>query len=72
MYDAARVRQLLHQRAGASGVIEVNVGQEDVVDVLGLEVVLVECVEQQRHAEVGAGIDERGAALRDHQVTGIR
>ena len=51
--------------------IEVNVGQEHVVDVAGLEVVLSECIEQQGYAGIRAGIDKSGAATRHHQVTGI-
>ncbi len=51
--------------------IEVNVGQEDVVDVPGLEVALRERIEQQRHAGIRAGIDECGAAVGNHQVAGV-
>ena len=68
---ATRVRQRLHQQASASGVIEMDVGQEDVVDVAAIEIVLLQRVEQVRHAVVGAGVDEGRAAVGDHQVAGV-
>ena len=46
VYHAARIRQRLHQCPGAAGMVQVDVGQENVIDVTGFEVVLPERVEQ--------------------------
>ena len=50
-----------HQCAGAASVIQVHVGQQQVVDRLGRDAELGERGEQVRHREVSADIDERGA-----------
>ena len=66
-----RVRQALDERAGAAGMIEVDVGQEHPVDVRGLETAARERGEQQRHRESRARIDEGRAAAVDDQVAGV-
>ena len=46
-------------------------GKDDVVDVTNIEVLLLQRVEQQRHAVIYTGINERGSAALDNQVTRI-
>ena len=67
----AGVRQLLEQRAGAAGVVEVDVGEQHPVDRGARDALGVERREQVRHRERGAGIDERRAAAVDDQVAGV-
>jgi hypothetical protein len=43
--DAARVWQLLHQQTRTTGVIQMNVRQENVVHITGPEVLLPQAVE---------------------------
>ena len=45
MNDAARLGQALHEQTRTSGVIEMNVRQEDVFDVGNAEALLLEGVE---------------------------
>ena len=71
MQYGLRVGQLVHQQAGAAGMIEVYVCQENIVDRTRVEVLLAQRIEQQRHAGVGAGIDKRGAPVRDQQVARV-
>ena len=46
-------------------------GKDDVVDVTNIEVLLLQRVEQQRHAVIYTGINERGSAALNNQVTRI-
>ena len=69
--DAAGIRQVLHQQAGPAGMVEMNVRQENKVDVGDIEALLTQRIQQQRYGIVGAGIDERAAALFDDEVTGV-
>ena len=71
MHDTTGVRQVLHQQARTTGVVEVNVCQEYVVDVGDVKVVLLQRTEQQRDAVINPGVDERRATLLDDQVAGI-
>ncbi len=68
---ASRIRQRLHQRSGTAGMIEMHVSYEYKVDVSGIQALLLERIQEQRHAVVDAGVDKcRSAAFID-QVTGI-
>jgi hypothetical protein len=62
---------VLHQQADAAGVVEVDVGRDDVVDGVDLEPGSGERGEQARHRVVRAGIDERRPAALDDQVGGV-
>ena len=74
MWRAARVqhgpgiRQRLHQLAGPARMVEVDVGQEQVVDLLASDADFVERCEQPGGGRRGAGINERRAAVVDHEV----
>ena len=61
MQQRLRVRQLAHQGAGAAGVVEMHVRQQQVVDGCARHAELVERGEQVRYRVVGADIDERRA-----------
>jgi hypothetical protein len=71
MNDAARPGQALHEQTGATSVIEMNVCQENIIDVDGIQALLPQGVEQQRNAVVGAGIHECATPLLDNQVARI-
>ena len=62
---------MLHQQADAAGVVEMDVGRDDVVDRVDVEAGAGERGEQARHRVVGAGVDEGGAAALDDQVGGV-
>ena len=64
----AGIRQRLHQLAGPARMIEVHVRQEQVVDLLARDADLVQRREQPGCGRRGAGIDERRAAVIDHEV----
>jgi hypothetical protein len=64
--------QGLHQQAGAAGVVEVDVGGDDVVDHLGRQAQRIERGQQARHGVVGAGVDKQRAAAFDHQIGRIK
>jgi len=51
--------------------IEMDVRQEDIVDVGGIEPLLVECIEQQGHAVVRARVDKCSAAALDDKMAGV-
>ena len=57
---AVALRQRAHQRAGAAGMIEVHVGEEQEVHRVARDAELVERGEYQRNGGVGAGIDDGG------------
>ena len=60
-------RQFAQQRAGAAGVVEVDVGQEQPVDRVTLDAESLERGEHVRRRQRGATVDDRGpAAVRDH------
>ena len=66
----ARVGQLLQQQPGAAGVIQVHVGQEDVVDRAARDAELGERRQQVRHRVVRADVDEGGAPAVHDDVRG--
>jgi hypothetical protein len=69
--DAAGIWQLLHQQAGSTGMIEVNMRQEDEVDVPNVDILLTQAVEKKRDAGVRAGIDKSTPATLHNKVTRI-
>ena len=69
--DAAGIWQLLHQQAGSTGMIEVNMRQEDEVDVPDVEILLPQAVEKKRDAVVRPGIDKRAPATLYNEVTRV-
>jgi len=71
MHDHARARQSGGERAGAAGMIEVHVRQHDRLDRGRLELASGQGGEQARHRGRGSGIDERGGAVGDDQVTRV-
>ena len=68
MDDEPRVRQVLHQQARAAGMVEMDVGRDDVVDRVDADAGASERREQARDGVVGARVDEGGAAALDDQV----
>ncbi len=70
MQQRARLRQLAHQQPGAAGVIEVHVGEQQVVDRLTGDAELGECAEQQGDRRVGPDVDECRAAFIHDEVRG--
>ena len=63
------VRQRLDQLAGATRVVEVHVGQEQVIDLLARDAELVQRREQPWGSRGGACIDERCPAVVHDEVT---
>ena len=72
--DAARMQhrggagQRLHQCAGATGMVEMHVGQEQEIHGIARHAEFIEGGEDQRHGGVGPGIDDRGPRARHHDV----
>ena len=62
MQHRAGAGELAHQPSGAARVIEVHVGQQDVVDGVAGDAELGERRQQIRHRVVGADVDEGGAS----------
>lgn len=59
------LRPLLRPPAGCSGMVEMNVGQQDVFDVGGPETAGGQAVEDGRQGGAGAGFDQHGAVGTD-------
>jgi len=64
-------RQVLHQQAGAAGVVEVDMGRDDQIDRIDRQAQARQGRHQVRHRVVGPGVDEGGAAVLDDQVGGV-
>ena len=71
MNYATSVRQILHEQTRTTRMIKVNVREKNEIDVADIEVLLMQCVDQQRHAVVCSGIDERGALAFYDQMAGV-
>ena len=71
MNDAASVRQMLHEEAGTTCMVEVNVRQKDEVDVGRFEGLLPQSIKQQGHGVVCARIDEGAAAVFYNEVARV-
>ena len=72
MHDELRVRGLRHQQAGAARVVEVHVGQHDVVDDLGTEALVGERREHVGDGIVGPAVDDGDASLLDDDVDRVQ
>lgn len=62
---------MLHEEAGTTCMVEVNVRQKDEVDVGGFEGLLPQSIEQQGHGIVCARIDEGAAAVLYNEVARV-
>ena len=71
MDDEPRPRQPLHQLPGAACVVEVDVGEDHVVDGVRRDAEGVEGREQVRHRVARPDVDERGTAALDDQVARV-
>lgn len=71
MNDTAGIGQLLHQEARSASMVQVNMRKENVVNITHVEVLLMQRIDEQRHAVVGSGIDEGRAAAFNNQVAGV-
>jgi len=71
VHNTACIRQRLHEKARASGMIQMNMREKYEVNVRNIEVALFEGVDQERHAVIRSGVNERGPATVDDQVAGI-
>ena len=67
-HDGRGIRQRAHQRASATGVVEMDVREEQVVDGTGLETELRQCREYQRNGRVRAGVHDGRTSARDDDV----
>lgn len=72
MHDDARVRQVAQQFAGTTGVIEVDMGQDQPVDMLAQYRLRLEFRRQRRHGMIGADVDEGTMAALDDQVDDVK
>ena len=54
-----------------AGMVEVHMGGDDVVHGIAGQPQVIQGRQQARHREVGAGVDEGGAAVLDNQVGGV-
>jgi hypothetical protein len=70
MHDQLGVRESLHHHPGAAGMVEVDVGDDHVIDALGAEAARSECRQRLRHDFEIGGVDEGGAAVALDQVDG--
>lgn len=70
MDDELGVREFAHERAGAAGVVEVDMGEDDVIDSIAAEADLVQRFLHIGQRVVAAGIDEGNAAVVDDHVDG--
>ena len=74
---AARVHQHLgawqcrRQPAGPARMVQMNMGEHEVVDLGRVDVVLGQRLQQKRHRMLTAGVDEGGAAAVEDQMAGI-
>ena len=59
-----------HQKPCATGMVKVNMRQQDIVDLIASESFFFQSFEQIRYSVVGAGIHEGRPALIDQQMTG--
>jgi len=71
MHDAVCVWQSLHQLARTACMIEMHVREKHEVDIADIQVLLFECVDEQRNAAVYTGVDESSTAILDDQMAGV-
>ena len=68
MNQRACIRQRADQRAAAAGVIEMNMGQKQVIDLVAANTERVQRSEQVRDAVARAAVYKRGATVGHQQV----
>ena len=71
VHDDLGPRQVREQSTGATGMIKVDVRQENVIDSLGTQTRLAQRSEQKWDCRRSAGIDEGRPAVMHNKVTGI-
>ncbi len=71
MHDGMSIRQFPHQFTGTAGVVEMNVGQENILNIADIPIQLLQGLEQKFHAVIRASIDKSGVSIFNHQVAGI-
>ena len=69
---ATGVRQVAHQLARATGVVEVDVRRQDPVDLVAPDAACLERCEQIRHRQRGARIHERRTPVVHQKVAGVK
>ena len=70
VHHGARIGQLGQQNAGASGMVQVHVGEQNEVDRGACDAEMLERGEQPRHRIVGAYVDEGGMPSLDDEMGG--
>ena len=71
MHDQPRLRQLAHQQARTSRVIEVDMGQDNVLDHGAGNAQGIERAQDNGGRGIGGGIDQRRTPFADDEVYGI-
>ena len=71
MYHQLGVRHQTHQLAGTASVVEVDVGEEDVVHILRPQTLGGQGFQYEGHGGVDAGIDDCPVAVFDDEVDGV-
>mmetsp|Transcript_11370 Transcript_11370/g.22085 ORF Transcript_11370/g.22085 Transcript_11370/m.22085 type:complete len:294 (-) Transcript_11370:117-998(-) len=68
MHQRARAGQGLHDQAHAAGMIQVHMGRDHPVHRVARQPERIQRRQQARGSVVGAGVDEGGMAVLDHQI----
>ncbi len=68
VHGHARVGQVCQQQARRAGMVQVHMGQDHVVDLLGCDVAGTQRRDHARHRGAVRGVDDRGAPVLDDQV----
>ncbi len=71
MHHQTRLRQLRHQFAGAAGMVQMHVGQDQPVDIRGCQSGIVQGLHQTWQGMPGAAVDEGRASVLHDQVGGV-
>ena len=71
MNNTAGIRQRLHKKSRATGMVEVNVREEDEIDVLSNQIALPQSIDQERHAVIRSSINEGSPAAFNDQVASV-
>ena len=67
-----RIGQFTHQQPGATGVIKMDVGENDPVDLLRRNALGGQRRDHARHRMIGAGVNDGGAPALNHDMDGIQ
>ena len=68
VHQQLRVRQRLHQQAHTPSVVQMHMGRDHPIDGAAGQAQRLQGLQQTGHAEIGAGVDEGGAAALHDQV----